>query len=310
MIDQPQPHRQDGDGLSSDQQFENMVLAAIHTTLPSACIAALTVTVSDIQRLPISTILFAKEILAGATPSQSREAAEGAGEAHCAACDGRDGRHYVDCPIPERLPPKPALDAMRDELLKAKAAVAYLIEHIEYSDSYGVEGSGFMACHLCSGGGAPGVRLVHDATCPVRRCEAVAGEWVAELNDEREDSAAPVPSPDDAGETRLITDADREYASELLADLTSDDLPHLEIAARWFRKARVERSLSPSPAVAAEPETEQQFEDRLHKEDARDMLRLIDYIADKIGLPHNEELSRDNFNAWLANSPLSSEGGR
>lgn len=54
--------------------------------------------------------------------------------------------------------------------------------------------------------------------------------------------------------------------------------------------------------LAAQPEqeeTDQQFEERLIKQDAGDNLRLIDYIAGKIGLPHNEELSRDNFNAWF-----------
>lgn len=49
-----------------------------------------------------------------------------------------------------------------------------------------------------------------------------------------------------ADESRLITETDREYASELLADLTNGDLPRLEIAARWFRKARVELSLRKS----------------------------------------------------------------
>jgi hypothetical protein len=75
--------------------------------------------------------------------------------------------------------------------LTAKAAVSYLIDHIEYSDSYGVEGSSFQACLLCTGGGAPGVALVHDKICPVLRCETIAAEWVEELNDER---AAPPPS--------------------------------------------------------------------------------------------------------------------
>jgi len=44
-------------------------------------------------------------------------------------------------------------------------------------------------------------------------------------------------------ESRQVIQEDREYASELLADLNSGDLPRLEIAARWFRKARVERAL-------------------------------------------------------------------
>lgn len=75
---------------------------------------------------------------------------------------------------------------------KARAALAYLIDQIEYSDSYGVQGSGFMACHLCSGGGAPGVHLVHDADCPVTHVERVAAEWWDERQEERALSPPPV----------------------------------------------------------------------------------------------------------------------
>lgn len=39
------------------------------------------------------------------------------------------------------------------------------------------------------------------------------------------------------------TDEDRQYASELLADLANGGLPRLEIAARWFCKARLENHL-------------------------------------------------------------------
>lgn len=78
-----------------------------------------------------------------------------------------------------------------DDALHAKAAVSYLIDHIEYSDSYGVHGSDFQACLLCTGGGAPGVRLVHDENCPVQKCGPIAAEWVDELNAERADTGAP-----------------------------------------------------------------------------------------------------------------------
>jgi hypothetical protein len=37
---------------------------------------------------------------------------------------------------------------------------------------------------------------------------------------------------------------DRQYASELLADLANGDLPRLECAARWFRKARLENAMA------------------------------------------------------------------
>jgi hypothetical protein len=36
----------------------------------------------------------------------------------------------------------------------------------------------------------------------------------------------------------------------------------------------------------------------LARQEARDNLRLIDHIADKIGLPKDQELSQENFDAW------------
>lgn len=67
-----------------------------------------------------------------------------------------------------------------DSEQKAKAALAYLIDHITYQDSYGVQGSEFTCCRLCSGGGAPGVHFEHDETCPVLRCVAIGEEWWTE----------------------------------------------------------------------------------------------------------------------------------
>lgn len=43
-------------------------------------------------------------------------------------------------------------------------------------------------------------------------------------------------------------------------------------------------------------------ENVLFCEDAADHLALIDYISDKIGLPKDEELSREIFLAWLSAS--------
>lgn len=37
-----------------------------------------------------------------------------------------------------------------------------------------------------------------------------------------------------------VSNEDRQYASELLADLANGGLPRIEIVARWFRKARLE----------------------------------------------------------------------
>lgn len=54
-----------------------------------------------------------------------------------------------------------------------------------------------------------------------------------------------------------------------------------------------------APHFHSSAETEEEFEEKSQRNDAADNLRLIDFIADKIGLPNNEELSRDNFVAWL-----------
>jgi hypothetical protein len=73
---------------------------------------------------------------------------------------------------------------------KAKAALAYLIDHIVYSDSYGVPKSDFQACHLCRGGGAPGVAMIHDPDCPVLRCEGIAEEWWQDYYDNQVEEIA------------------------------------------------------------------------------------------------------------------------
>jgi hypothetical protein len=36
----------------------------------------------------------------------------------------------------------------------------------------------------------------------------------------------------------------------------------------------------------------------LARQEARDNMRLIDHIADQIGLPKDQELSQENFDAW------------
>lgn len=76
------------------------------------------------------------------------------------------------------------IERLRREVGEAKAQVAFLIDRIEYSDSYGVPGSDFKCCHLCNGGGAPGVRFEHDSHCPVLRCEPIAAMWWEERDEE------------------------------------------------------------------------------------------------------------------------------
>jgi len=45
------------------------------------------------------------------------------------------------------------------------------------------------------------------------------------------------------------------------------------------------------------------------EDEAGDNLRLIDYIADKIELPETDELSQENFDAWMLRSATPTVGG-
>lgn len=80
------------------------------------------------------------------------------------------------------------------DLGKTKAALAYLMDQLVYSDSYGVHGSEFAACRLCNGGGAPGVPLVHEKSCPMACYGDVAQEWWDEREDERKEAADEIAS--------------------------------------------------------------------------------------------------------------------
>jgi len=67
---------------------------------------------------------------------------------------------------------------------KAKAALAYLLDKLVYSDSYGVPGSEFHCCFLCSGGGSPNTPFRHDEECPALKCEGTGEEWWLEHQEE------------------------------------------------------------------------------------------------------------------------------
>lgn len=79
------------------------------------------------------------------------------------------------------LPPSPEVERLRVERDEARAALAYVLDHAVYGDSYGVHGSDFHACHFCTGGGAPGVALVHETTCPIARYPDAVDEWFEEM---------------------------------------------------------------------------------------------------------------------------------
>lgn len=61
----------------------------------------------------------------------------------------------------------------------------------------------------------------------------------------------------------------------------------------------VVQALDDADAILSLPPTV----DDLIEQEQRGNLRLIDFIADKIGLPHDDELSQDNFLAWF-NRPV------
>lgn len=69
---------------------------------------------------------------------------------------------------------------------------------------------------------------------------------------------------------------------------------------KFDEKSALEQALAGSHSQPAIPAgSEQEEEDREQAEDAAANLRLIDFIADTIGLPKEEELSQHNFAAWL-----------
>lgn len=74
-----------------------------------------------------------------------------------------------------------ALAAMRVERDEAKGKLALIVDRIVYSDSYGVPGSDFQCCHLCTGGGAPGVPFEHDERCPIRRVDRDYDQWFEDI---------------------------------------------------------------------------------------------------------------------------------
>ena len=110
---------------------------------------------------------------------------------------------------------------------KEKAALAYLLDQIVYSDNYGVHGSDFAACRLCNGGGAPGVPLVHEPACPAARYGDVAREWWDERDEERKEAAdeierfrAQLASARKALEK--IINAEKEFREQMGADWEGD----------------------------------------------------------------------------------------
>lgn len=118
--------------------------------------------------------------------SKERPEIEGLIDAYWALAyaEGKEGR-TTDTPdgdaqrirsaITDRLT---TLTAERDA---AKGKLALIVDRIVYSDSYGVPGSDFACCHLCTGGGAPGIPFEHDERCPVRSVERDYEQWFDDI---------------------------------------------------------------------------------------------------------------------------------
>src|SRR5258708_2669047 len=64
--------------------------------------------------------------------------------------------------------------------------------------------------------------------------------------------------------------------------------------------AEIERLESAAAKNGSEQETDEEIDEGLSSQKARDNLKMIDFIADKIGLPHDQELSMENFLAWIS----------
>lgn len=96
------------------------------------------------------------------------------------------------------------------------------------------------------------------------------GRWVTLPSDWTPDEAATnqnyralyVAQTASVHQPREITEEDRQYASELMADLANLDqgLSRRAIAEQWFRKARVEHSLCAPPDENASPDAVRKIE--------------------------------------------------
>lgn len=89
----------------------------------------------------------------------------------------------ISCAVYEAL--EPALLAQPDlsgEVRRLQANLAVVLDRAVYSDSYGVLGSDFEACVFCTGGGAPGVAMKHDAACPITTYGAEADQFWEDYN--------------------------------------------------------------------------------------------------------------------------------
>jgi hypothetical protein len=107
------------------------------------------------------------------------------------------------------------------EVASAKAHVAAFIDRAEYADSYGVEGSGFMSCMLCQGGGAPGIRLVHNDDCP---CKGVPEQYLDGWKEHQEEVSELKTCLGLAEARALAAESAAARLREALEPFASDDL--------------------------------------------------------------------------------------
>lgn len=93
----------------------------------------------------------------------------------------RDLLAHYDASSPLISSQKQEIERLTREREEARGKLALLVDRIVYVDSYGVPGSDFQCCHLCSGGGAPGIPFEHDERCPVRHLEPDYESWFEDI---------------------------------------------------------------------------------------------------------------------------------
>lgn len=112
--------------------------------------------------------------------------------------------------------------------------------------------------------------------------------------------------PDDTNEHKALRAAFMDGAVSAAPTTSPEpafDLAAFQKEAATWETVESEATCKDSLQVQSAPEPhpdDDPAEVAFREQEAADNLRLIDWISDKIGLPETEELTRENFSAWLA----------